>query len=161
MSVKQAAEDLRKVLDKSATTLTVTTEKGSVTVTPREQERTSDEEPKEEDPAAPPPDPEGKRLFNAADYEREDLAIAKVDGNQVDRIAVKFAGEVFLDRSDPADVALYNKLRLGSEVTLMVEGRVSGTGAKGATDREGDLDVVVGQKAVKVGTVYIPAIDAE
>lgn len=110
---------------------------------------------------APKPDPEGKRLFDESDYEREDLAIAEVDGNQVDRIAIKFAGVVFLDRSDPADVALYNKLRLGSEVTLMVEGRVSGTGAKGATDREGDLDVVVGQKAVKVGTVYIPAIDAE
>lgn len=68
MSIKQAAEDLRKVLDENKMTMTVTTEEGTVTVEPR-------------------------------------------------------------------------------------------TGAKGATDREGDLDVVVGQKAVKVTTVYIPALD--
>ncbi len=125
----------------------------------RELETETAEDDEDETPATPKPDPEGKKLFNDSDYEREDLAIAKVDGNQVDRIAVKFAGEVFLDRSSPADVALYNRLRLGQDVTLMVEGKCSATGAKGATDREGDLDVVVGQRSVKVTTVYIPATD--
>lgn len=127
---------------------------------PPARELETEEEPEPAAEPEPKPDPEGKRLFNASDYEREDLALPKVDGNQLDRIAVKFAGEVFLDRASPADVALFRKLVLGQEVTLMVEGRCSATGAKGATDREGDLDVVVGQKAVKVTTVYIPAIDA-
>ena len=143
----------------------------STTTAPQieEQRRNEEAEPAERelehDAPAPvvapdtPADPEGRALFDRDAYEREDLAIAKVDGNQVDRIAIKFAGEVFLDRSDPADVQLYNRLRLGNEITLMVEGRCSATGAKGATDREGDLDVVVGQKSVKVVTVYIPAID--
>lgn len=117
----------------------------------------SDEVEKQE---VPKPDPEGKRLFDESDYEREDLAIPKIDGNQIDRIAIRFAGEVFLDRSSPEDVALFNKLKLGHDVTLMVEAKCSSTGAKGATDREGDLDVTVGQRAVKVHTVYIPAGDA-
>lgn len=104
------------------------------------------------------PDPDGKALFDRSQFEREDLAIDKVDGNPIDRIKLEFAGAVFLDRSAPADVALYNKLRLGHDVTLMVEGKCSSTGAKGATDREGDLDVVVGAKGVKVTTVYIPAV---
>lgn len=103
-------------------------------------------------------EPDSDGLFNAADYEREELAINKIDGNQIDRIAIKFAGTVFLDRSDPADVALYNKLRLGNDVTLQIEGKCSGTAAKGATDREGDLDVVVGERTVKVQTVYVPPI---
>lgn len=97
-------------------------------------------------------------LIDRSAYEREDLAINKVDGQTIDRIAVTFAGTVYLDRSDPSDVALYNRLVLQRDVTLMVEGKCSGTGAKGATDRDGDLDVVIGHKTVKVATVYIPAI---
>ena len=110
-----------------------------------------------EDPGTPKPDPEGKRLFNDSDYEREDLAIPKIDGNQIDRIAIRFAGEVFLERTSPEDVALFNKLVLGHDVTLMVEAKCSATGAKGATDRDGDLDVTIGQRSVKVHTVYVPA----
>jgi len=115
----------------------------------------------DEQPAAGPvaPDPDGKKLFNEADYEREDLAIAKVDGNQIDRISLKFAGEVFLDRSDPNDVALFNRMKLGHDVTLQVEAKCSGVGAQGATDREGDLDVVVGRRQVKVHTVYLSTAD--
>lgn len=100
-------------------------------------------------------------LFDRSQYEREDLQIPKVDGQSIDRIAIKFSGTVFIDRSDPNDVALYNKLVLQRDVTLMVEGRCSGTGAKGATDRDGELDVIVGEKSVRVTTVYIPAIAEE
>jgi hypothetical protein len=117
----------------------------------------NDDEQLEDD--APAVDPDGKKLFNDADYEREDLAISKVDGNQIDRIAIKFAGEVFLDRSDPEDVALFNRMKLGQDVTLQVEAKCSGVAARGATDREGDLDVVVGQRSVKVHTVYLSVAD--
>lgn len=98
-------------------------------------------------------------LFDRSQYEREDLKLDKVDGNQVDRIALKFSGTVFLDRSDPADIALYRRLALGRDVTLQVEGRCNATGAKGATDREGDLDVIIGEKGVKVHTVYLAVAD--
>ena len=114
------------------------------------------------DEAAKPevaPDPDGKKLFNDSDYEREDLAIAKVDGNQIDRIALKFTGEVYLDRSSPEDVALFNRLKLGHDVTLQVEAKCSSVAAQGATDREGDLDVVVGRRGVKVHTVYLSTAD--
>jgi len=106
-------------------------------------------------------DEEKDGLFDRTQYEREDLQIPKIDGNTIDRIAVKFAGEVFLDRSSPADVALFNRLVLGHDVTLMVEGHCSATGAEGATDRDGDLDVVVGQRSIKVNTVYVPAGGSE
>lgn len=98
-------------------------------------------------------------LIDRSAYEREDLAIAKVDGNQVDRLQLSFSGSIMLDRSDPADVALWNRLRLGvGELGLRIEGRCSATGAKQATDRGGELDVIVGAKTLKVTTVYVPAI---
>lgn len=117
----------------------------------------ADPEPDEPDEPAdqPPPDPDGKALFDDSVYEREELAIAKVDGQQIDRIAIGVTGEVMLDRSDVADVALYNRLQLGKTAELWIEGRVQGTGAKGATSRDGDLDVVVGKKTIKVESIRV------
>jgi hypothetical protein len=99
--------------------------------------------------------PAGPALFDRSQYDREDLQIAKVDGQSIDRIAVAFSGEIMLDRSDKADVALYNRLSLNKDVELRVAGRVNGTGARGATNREGDLDVIVGKKTFKVETVWV------
>lgn len=125
---------------------------------PGETEVALDEQDATDEPAEPITEPTGQTaLLDKEHYQREDLAIAKVDGSAIDRIAIKFTGQVFLDRSDPNDVRLYNKLRLGGDITLMVEAKCSSTGAKGATDREGDLDVVIGEKGAKIHTVYIPA----
>ena len=96
-------------------------------------------------------------IVDRSQYEREDLQIPKIDGQTIDRIAVKFAGEIHLDRSDPADVQIYNALRLGKDVALLVEARCNSTGAKGATDRDGDLDVIVGTKGIKVHSLMKPA----
>jgi hypothetical protein len=111
-------------------------------------------------PPAPEPEPqpgEQAKAFDPSEYDREDLQIPKVDGQSIDRIAIKFGGEIHLDRSEPSDVALYNALRFGKDVAMLVEGRCNATGAKGATDREGDLDVVIGQKSVKVHSISKPA----
>jgi hypothetical protein len=89
----------------------------------------------------------GSRAGYPDQYDREDLQIPKIDGQSIDRIKVKFGGEIHLDRSDPADVKLYNELKFGRDVAMLIEGRCNKTGAEGATDREGDLDVVIGQKA--------------
>lgn len=88
-------------------------------------------------------------------YEREDLAIPKVDGQQIDKIRIDFGGSIMLDRSDPADVALYNKLILGKELELRVAGKVGGLGTALNTSRDGDLDVLVGRKKIQVTTVYV------
>lgn len=96
-------------------------------------------------------------LVDRAKYEREDLAIPKVDGQSIDRISIKFTGEVFLDRSSPGDVAIYNAFMLGKDVQLLIEAKCNATGAKGATDRDGALDVVVGTKGIKIHTLTTPA----
>lgn len=109
-----------------------------------------------------PPNADGAgqgRIVDPADYDDPELALPKVDGESIDRIAFTFAGTVFLDRSDPNDVKLYRALKLGHDVTLMVEGKCLGTGAKGATNRDGELDVVLGSKRVKVTSVYRPAAE--
>lgn len=104
----------------------------------------------------PPVEPDGQvTAFSAADYDREDLQIAKIDGQSITKIALKFSGRVMLDRSDPADVALFNRAILGKELELRCAGRVSGTGAGYTTNKDGDLDVVVGEKTLKVETVWV------
>jgi hypothetical protein len=107
------------------------------------------------DDAALEPDAEKGALFNKEQYDREDLQIDKIDGQTVDKIRVDFTGSVMLDRSDPADVAMYNRLTLGKECELRVAGKVSGSSGGYTTAKEGDLDAVVGKKSVKIETVWV------
>jgi hypothetical protein len=96
-------------------------------------------------------------IVDRSQYEREDLQIPKIDGQTIDQIAMKVSGRIVLDRSDPSDVAVYNEITLGREVTLLVEAKCVATGATGATNREGDLDVVIGIKGIKVHSLRKPA----
>lgn len=106
----------------------------------------------------PPVDERGQTTaFDRSAYEREDLQIPKVDDQAIDRIEIKFTGSIFLDRSDPSDVAVYNALSFKRDVSLLVEAKCSNVAAKGATDRDGDLDVVVGSKTLKVHSLSKPA----
>lgn len=112
----------------------------------------------DDDTPAPIVEPGGQTaILDPTEYDREDLQLPKVDGQAIDRIALKFTGTVFLDRADPADVALYRKLTLGHDITLMVEGTSRSTAAKGATNKDGELNVILGEKGVTITTVYIPA----
>ena len=134
------------------------------TVTETETERRVREEQEayeaeQEAKGAGEPDPEKGQIFDDTDYEREDLALPKVDGEGVDKIAIAFSGQVILDRSNPADVELMRRMRLGQDVTLMVEAKCSSKGHKFATDREGELDAVVLEHKAKVHTVYRAAAD--
>lgn len=123
------------------------------------QDETTVEPPDEDEDNEPDEAKPGEQTtaFEPADYDREDLQIPKVDGQGIDRISLKFSGEVFLDRSEPSDVAVYNALRLGRDVRLLIEAKCSKTGASGATDRDGNLDVVVGTKGLKVHSLQRPA----
>lgn len=123
--------------------------------TPLAEAETALTAPAEEAPLEP--DASKGELFNKDQYEREDLQIDKIDGQTVDKIRVAFSGSVMLDRSDPADVAMYNRLKLGGECELRVAGKVSGSAGGYTTAKEGDLDAVVGQKSIKVETVWVLA----
>ena len=114
-----------------------------------EQDTDSGSEPQAQDEA----------LFDKAKYDNPELALPKVDGEGVDRIAVKFSGTVYLDRSDPRDVELMRNMRLGNDVTLMVEGKCAKKGHGFTTDREGELDVIKLEHAINVHTVYKPVTE--
>jgi hypothetical protein len=98
----------------------------------------------------------GDGLFDRAQYDDPKLRLPKVDGQDVDKIAVAFSGRVMLDRKDPNDVALIRRLALGKDVTMQVEARTSGKKHGFTTNKEGDLDAVVLTATAKVETVYIP-----
>jgi hypothetical protein len=133
-----------------------------MTATETELERTVREEQQahdvETDETEPIEDEGGQTaIVDRSQYEREDLQIPKIDEQTIDRIKIDFGGSLFLDRSEASDVAVYNALRLGKDVTLMVTAKCSKTGASGATDRDGNLDVVVGAKTLKVHSISKPA----
>lgn len=108
-----------------------------------------------DEPAAPAKPPRKPALFDASDYDREDLALPKVDGHPIDRISVAFNGEIMLDRSNPDHVQLWRRLLIGKEVELWVTAKGKGVASTGATNREGDLDVIVGKRTVAITTVRI------
>jgi hypothetical protein len=105
------------------------------------------------------PDPEGDALFDRSQYETEELALPKIDGETVDKIRVAFTGSVMLDRADPADCDLIRRLALGRDVTLRIEGKPATLKYGYTTNKNGDLDALVLERKVKVETVYRPAAE--
>lgn len=103
----------------------------------------------------PVPDPGTGGLFDAADYEKEELAIPKIDGSGIDRIAIDLSGGVMLDRSNPAHVELYNRIHMTKHVELWVNAVGSAVGAKPATNRDGDLDVIVARKGLRIDAIRV------
>lgn len=106
-----------------------------------------------------PADPDGQALFDRGAYQAPELRIDQVDGQEVDKIAIKFTGRVTLDRTDPQDVALFNRIRLGRDVELRVSGRGARVGTGYTTSKGGDLEAVVGEREIRIDTVYV--LDAE
>lgn len=110
----------------------------------------------DEDAGDPIVEPTGQAAaFDRSQYELEGLQIARVDGESIDKIRIDFSGSVMLDRSSEADVALFNRLRLGQDCELRCAGTVSGVKTGYTTSKDGDLDAVVGGKTVKVSTVWV------
>jgi hypothetical protein len=101
------------------------------------------------------PAAEAKQLFDASSYDKPGLQIPKIDGNAIDRIGLSFSGSIMLDRSEPGDVALYNRIHGEKERELWITAKWAGVGAKPATNRDGDLDVMVATKTLKVEQVRI------
>jgi hypothetical protein len=102
-----------------------------------------------------PTDPEGKALFDRTKYQNPGLRIDEVDGQEVDKIWLKFSGRVALDRTKADDVALFNKARLGAELELRVSGTGARVGTGYTTSKGGDLEAVVGVREIRIDTVYV------
>lgn len=60
--------------------------------------------------------PEQTEAFPASDYDNPKLALPYVDGHKIDKISVRFAGSVDLDRGNPAHVDLIRSLSIGADV---------------------------------------------
>jgi hypothetical protein len=129
------------------------------TVIDEQQETEVDEDEETGEEPNPPEDPEGKSLFDKTLYESEALALPKIDGEGVDKIAAKFGGTVWLDRGSEEDVALIRGVKVGQSVTLKVEATVGPPVPGFTTNKEGDLDVLyLGRKFIVTG-VYRPAAE--
>ena len=125
---------------------------------------TAEPQTTETDDTPAPPEPaagEQAAAFDKSEYDSPALALPYVDDQPIDRIAVKFAGTIFLDRSDPNDIRLFRTLKLGRERDLKVTVRVGQNSGGWVTNQEGDLDVVVGTKSLKVIGLDIPAGDLD
>lgn len=97
----------------------------------------------------------GATLFDTDDYRDPTLALPQIDGHDIDRIAIKFGGEIMLDRSDPAHVALWRRVKLGQKIEMWVEAKGLGYEGKGATNKDGELDVIVAKRSVSVQHVRV------
>lgn len=129
---------------------------------PAQEPAEAEEAPEVEEPAPAAEEPGGApaaagALFDAEAFKDPSLQIPRVDGQEIQKIALDFSGGVMLDRSKAADVELYNRFRLFKDLELWISVKSVGTAAKGATNREGELDVVVGRKSVKVESVRVVA----
>lgn len=89
----------------------------------------------------------------------EALSLPQIDGQGIDRIDVNFSGSIRLDRSDPADVALFKRLALGKEVDLRVVGIAAGKDARISYDEDGYPGETTARAKVKVTTLYRPISD--
>jgi hypothetical protein len=85
--------------------------------------------------------PEQEAAFDAGAYDDPRLRLDYVDGKRVDRISIRFAGTVDLDRTNPDHVDLYRRLTLGKEVDFAdmppLGGRVSNKPNRQVRDKEG------------------------
>jgi len=100
-------------------------------------------------------DPDGKALFDRSQYQKPELRIDEVDGQEVDKIWLKFTGRVALDRTKASDVALFNRVRLGSGLELRVSGKGARVGTGYTTSKGGDLEAIVGEREIRIDTAYV------
>lgn len=89
----------------------------------------------------------------------EKLALPRIDTEDIDRIEVAFSGTIRLDRSDPADVALFRRLGLGKKTELRVELTTAGKAGKITWDEDGYPGETTAQAKVKVTSLWRPVED--
>lgn len=98
---------------------------------------------------------EGQDADKGKLFEVPRVAIA-LDDTDPTVLKLSFSGGIELDRTNAADVELYNRLTAGKNVALEVEAHVAGAKTTHRRDSEGDVDAVVQTKSL-----IVHSIDAE
>jgi hypothetical protein len=88
-------------------------------------------------------------VFDASAY---DLPIPKMDGRKATNLDIRFSGSGSLDRTSEDDLALYEAMRLGNPVRLIVTGVVGGKGFR--------LSGVEGEELSVSCTVRVDSVEA-
>jgi hypothetical protein len=70
-------------------------------------------------------------------------------------IKLAFSGSVELDRSNADDVAFYNRLKAGKDVSLDIEAFVAGPKNSHRRDSDGNVDAVVQTKSLIVHSIDV------
>lgn len=94
-----------------------------------------------------------ERIVNA---KPEELALPRIDQRDIDRIEIAFSGTIRLDRSDPADVALFRRAMLGKELDVRVVGIGRGKSATVSWDEDGYPGETTASAKVRLTTVFRP-----
>lgn len=97
--------------------------------------------------AASGPDPDKGQLF---DVPRVKVAIDDTDPTI---LKLAFSGSIELNRGDPSDMQLLNRLKPGKPVSLQVEAHVAGDKTTHRRDSDGDVDAVVLTRSLIVHTL--------
>jgi hypothetical protein len=111
-------------------------------------------------------DEDASALFDASQYETEELALPTVDGVSVSKIGLNVqGGMIWLERGNAEDVSLVRDLRIGQTVRLLVDVTVGVPKYGYTTNRDGALDVLYRARNVKVDTALLavsqPAAEGE
>jgi len=113
-------------------------------------ERTVREEQEAHDAALAGQDADAGKLFEVP---RVAVIVDETDPNV---IKLKFSGSLELDRTNAADVALYNSFKAGRDTDLSVGVFCAGPANTHRRDSEGDVDSIV-----QVKTLIVHSIDTE
>lgn len=113
----------------------------------------------EQDEASAGPEPATATDVRKMNAGPEALALPPIDGQDIDRIELNFSGSVRLDRSDPADVALFRALRMGQQVDVRVAGVAAGKDGRVSYDEDGYPGETTAKAKIKVTTVFRPVGD--
>lgn len=114
---------------------------------------TSDPTPEEVEASTETPVEVPERIANARP---EELALPRIDGRDIDRMEITFSGTIRLDRSDPADVALFRRAQLGKEIDVRVVGIAAGKHVTVSWDEDGYPGETTSSAKVKLTTVFRP-----
>lgn len=98
-------------------------------------------------------DPEKGKLF-----EVPRVAIV-IDDSDPTVLKLAFSGQIELDRANPGDVEVYNKLIAGFDADIPVTAHIAGAKTTHRRDSEGNVDAVVQTKSLIVHSIRTTAAD--
>lgn len=108
-------------------------------------------------PRAKKPAAEQEAAFDASEYDDPELRLDYIDGKPVDRIVVRFAGSVELDRRNRECVELFRRFQLGHRIDFNAMPPLSAVvkqkPSRQVTDAAGTVGDVVTTAVLSIDTI--------